>query len=662
MSNLIYGSISDLQGSTDATMTAFEVVQGGRSGLFYYDSTDTTSADDGAMTLVQTASSRRYKRRFEGFVRPEWFGGGKGGYVDETTEFTNAITFLKSKGGGVIKLGSNLYVANLQWHGSDNISVDGESPSVSCLASLYGGFCISVESGFPPAGVFIKNIRLYGGDTKAGDGIYINCGSSYYFENVVHSSLGIGVFVNGTIDNYWSRCTFRECFVGAVITNISEGHQVTTGINSTTTSRSITTTVAFFSSQPSEQTFTACRFFNSACHVYLDQTDTNYPQNNHVTFYGGDMQACMSSGVYIAKNTSLQQYPLVIDSVWLENTTGSSAPVVFNGHTLPVCDLYANGGLYEVRNTGLGHTYSVNGSIVKLSNCNIFYDKLYAENGGTYIGENLIGDGVFFPYQIHTGANDHGNRSLGFYTKPKVTPDRGFVNHLKYSESHGRDSAIQGGYGDGIVVTKINGGLMDGTCWNVFLPASTGLVCNGFPIIDNKIYVSVFNVRTDETPFELLAAATYVPNFTNLVFPVTNDWKSVLIIGRGNRSGIIPDPVDRYGDLLIYNVVENPHVQHTFQISGWQILEFDNVADAYAFMRSDNFTVVKVAPLIITNASLTVPTKTSLNSTYGVELAGSVITYPNLSGGTIEYQKSSDISTSDWIQTVWSTGTKSITS
>ncbi len=60
--------------STQSTIHVqnFSTIADGGGGLFDYDSTDTTSADDGGIIIV--AGTRRYKRRYSGAVHSEWFG------------------------------------------------------------------------------------------------------------------------------------------------------------------------------------------------------------------------------------------------------------------------------------------------------------------------------------------------------------------------------------------------------------------------------------------------------------------------------------------------------------------------------------------------------------------------------------------------------------
>lgn len=77
-------------------------------GLFQYDSTDTTSADDGGVVLVD-ASSRRWKRLLgDASLTPQMFGakadgvydGGLSGFngTDDTQAFANALAFSNTNG------------------------------------------------------------------------------------------------------------------------------------------------------------------------------------------------------------------------------------------------------------------------------------------------------------------------------------------------------------------------------------------------------------------------------------------------------------------------------------------------------------------------------------------------------------------------------------
>lgn len=67
-------------GSIDVLVLGYATAGDGGHGQFRYDSTDTTSADDGGRVLVTTLSSYRFKRIVDKgeYAKPEWFGGISG--------------------------------------------------------------------------------------------------------------------------------------------------------------------------------------------------------------------------------------------------------------------------------------------------------------------------------------------------------------------------------------------------------------------------------------------------------------------------------------------------------------------------------------------------------------------------------------------------------
>ena len=76
-------------------------VAGIGGGQFYYDPTDTTSADDGG-TIAVNGSGQRFKRALDGYVTPDMFGALHDG-SDSLTAFTAAISYIDSKNGGTLK-------------------------------------------------------------------------------------------------------------------------------------------------------------------------------------------------------------------------------------------------------------------------------------------------------------------------------------------------------------------------------------------------------------------------------------------------------------------------------------------------------------------------------------------------------------------------------
>ncbi len=84
-----YTALRAYAGSDDAVLV--EDVK--LSGIFVYDAADTTTADNGGTVIVITSgarSSHRFKRRFNGNIRPEWFGADPSGASDASSALSAA--------------------------------------------------------------------------------------------------------------------------------------------------------------------------------------------------------------------------------------------------------------------------------------------------------------------------------------------------------------------------------------------------------------------------------------------------------------------------------------------------------------------------------------------------------------------------------------------
>jgi hypothetical protein len=94
--NYTVESIAALRLLTTATAATqlfllYNYVAGDGGGAFRYDSTDTTTADNGG-TVIVDAAGRRWKRQYDGAVNVTWWGADPTGAVNCVTAFAAALT------------------------------------------------------------------------------------------------------------------------------------------------------------------------------------------------------------------------------------------------------------------------------------------------------------------------------------------------------------------------------------------------------------------------------------------------------------------------------------------------------------------------------------------------------------------------------------------
>ena len=150
-------ALRDLDGGSGSPVVwveGYNTLADGGEGMFVYNPSDTTSADNGG-TIIIDAQNHRYYREYEKMpLNLCWFGGDSTGTSDSTTALNNALSALPSGGGqiffpgkfkfnsaitytipanrfSVSFVGNGADSTNLYWPSSNGITINGSSPEHS---------------------------------------------------------------------------------------------------------------------------------------------------------------------------------------------------------------------------------------------------------------------------------------------------------------------------------------------------------------------------------------------------------------------------------------------------------------------------------------------------------------------------------------------------
>jgi hypothetical protein len=107
-------------------------VAGDGGGLFRYDASDTTTADNGG-TVIVDAASRRWKRQYIGALHSKWFGARGNNSANDTTALQNAIT---AAAGGALEIDPGTYLTD-PLTGVSNCEIYG-STAAACILKHIG--------------------------------------------------------------------------------------------------------------------------------------------------------------------------------------------------------------------------------------------------------------------------------------------------------------------------------------------------------------------------------------------------------------------------------------------------------------------------------------------------------------------------------------------
>jgi hypothetical protein len=214
--------------------TQITVTSTGISGVFVYDSTDTTSSDNGGTIIVDSAN-RRWKRIYSGKISVKWFGAKGDGTTDDTAAFQAWATACVGTS-GIVPNATYKFTTALSFAGFD-IDFDGSSLFYAGASGVFALTLNSDASGgsTQSCGNTFDNFTLYQSNFSAlvtntavvaYDPPSISTGSA--ISNISPGGVSTVVTVTGATTGGYARATFDQIVDGVEVTaRVTANDQVT---------------------------------------------------------------------------------------------------------------------------------------------------------------------------------------------------------------------------------------------------------------------------------------------------------------------------------------------------------------------------------------------------------------------------------------------------
>lgn len=201
----------------------------GQEGSWYYDASDTTSADNTGTILV-TSDGKRVKRIINGFVDVKWFGALGDNSTSDVSAIQAAINYMNVIGGGdvILKASTGNYVLNNKITLKENVNLVGKGGiikrtfnsdvSPSCIEALgnniiqdltYNGNATAISGGSPLA---TKDITVLGSNVKIIKNTFIDSEGSFITDvSVAPGSIISNIIISeNNFGEYIDHCIYFE--------------------------------------------------------------------------------------------------------------------------------------------------------------------------------------------------------------------------------------------------------------------------------------------------------------------------------------------------------------------------------------------------------------------------------------------------------------------
>jgi hypothetical protein len=217
---LVLSNVAALQAKTgspsepELVRLSYNHVEGDGGGVFYYDASDTTTADNGG-TVIVDAASKRWKRQYSGPLNANWFGDLSSAF---TASVQAAITAAGTYGTVQIPYGSYSLTGTLSLQTGQTLEGIGGKPTIT---RAFAGTMINAAPAYTR--LRFLNIAGVGGtytNTSTDIAILYNTLHGFQSAEEVQVSNNAGPCVQFSVADAAYSSTFRDCtFTRTTTTN-----------------------------------------------------------------------------------------------------------------------------------------------------------------------------------------------------------------------------------------------------------------------------------------------------------------------------------------------------------------------------------------------------------------------------------------------------------
>jgi hypothetical protein len=514
------------------------------------------------------AVNRPFNQKLAETISVKDFGALGNGIANDSVAVQNAWNAVKSSGGGILYFPPGTYLINITGLGSDNVSLLGTGTASIINSYAANSFAVKYDGGYPAYGLVIKDLVFSdASNAQTKQGLYINVGSNVYFDNVTFNGFGIGLCLNGTIENTFVRCNFTYNYCGVFDTTSTGSDTSITNVNGQT----VTITNAFQTIHSGLQGYYDCNWYINNVHYYFEQPDNAYTSEGALKFIGGSSEGG-NCGFYLSAYTF---HPCVFDGIWFENSL--STTVALRSLTLPAQNIYVANGNVNIKNTAISAVTASGQSVVSIEDCDFIEAPVFtANNNAAFVGKNILGAIGSANFYIDGARNVQSSRQFSFYTTSKSSLSRPYSDFLAFSNACRAADSLLTAYGSSTITHVTSDSVFTPTESNqVVAPSTSGIVSSSYTIDNTKIYVMTIALKSLGSAFNL----SFSSNSLNTTLNVQPTFTTFAVVG----SVTGPSGSDSF-------IVQNQSgSSQTFLVSGWQLLAFNDWGQVYEFLKSNSF-------------------------------------------------------------------------